>query len=177
MCRAACCCKSCRKKAARRTAGGRCGKLESHGDAGVHVANEELLTTDINTLMRRLFWEETIRVFEPQHPRFHCSCTREKVGNMLMMLGRQEVESALADLGNTGDRLRFLRPALRVRQSRLCAVVCYRDDCRCTAGAESNQALTQERIQSGIRQSACDLLQKRRSFYGLIERSLPYIFR
>ncbi len=40
----------------------------------------ELLSTDIQTLMNRLFWEETIRVFDPQHPQFHCSCTREKVG-------------------------------------------------------------------------------------------------
>ncbi len=63
------------------------------------LRNEELLSTDINTLMRRLFWEETIRVFEPRHPSFRCSCTREKVGNMLLMLGRQEVDAALADLG------------------------------------------------------------------------------
>jgi len=63
------------------------------------LRREELLSTDINTLLRRLFWEETIRVFEPQHPSFQCSCNREKVGNMLKMLGRSEVESALAELG------------------------------------------------------------------------------
>lgn len=66
---------------------------------GSTLRNEELLGTDISTLMRRLFWEETIRVFEPQHPSFHCGCTREKVGNMLKMLGAPEIESALADLG------------------------------------------------------------------------------
>ena len=49
--------------------------------------------------MQRLFWEETIRVFEPAHPQFHCSCTREKVGNMLKMLGRAEVDSAIDELG------------------------------------------------------------------------------
>ena len=59
----------------------------------------ELLSTDIQTLMNRLFWEETIRVFEPAHPQFYCSCTREKVGNMLKMLGREEVDAALDDLG------------------------------------------------------------------------------
>ena len=63
------------------------------------LKQEELLSTDIQTLMNRLFWEETIRVFEPSHPTFHCSCTREKVGNMLKMLGNEEVDSALADLG------------------------------------------------------------------------------
>jgi molecular chaperone Hsp33 len=66
---------------------------------GGTLKREELLTTDIRTLMTRLFWEETIRVFDPAHPRFHCGCTREKVGNMLKMLGREEVDAALADLG------------------------------------------------------------------------------
>ena len=61
------------------------------------LKNEELLSTDISTLMRRLFWEETIRVFDPLEPNFHCSCTREKVGDMLKMLGRTEVNEALAE--------------------------------------------------------------------------------
>lgn len=63
------------------------------------VREEELLSTDINTMLRRLFWQETIRVFEPRHPQFQCSCNREKVANMLKMLGKEEVDSALAELG------------------------------------------------------------------------------
>jgi len=91
-------------------------KLPREGGTGVQTANdaeawnhtvvlastvrsEELLSTDIQTLLRRLFWEETIRVFEPHHPVFHCSCSREKVGNMLIMLGKPEIDGALADLG------------------------------------------------------------------------------
>jgi len=62
------------------------------------LGKEELLNTDISTVMRRLFWEETIRIFDPKHPQFHCSCTREKVGNMLKMLGKPEIESALAEM-------------------------------------------------------------------------------
>jgi molecular chaperone Hsp33 len=67
----------------------------------------ELLSTGIQTLMERLFWEETIRVFEPAHPQFFCSCTREKVGNMLKMLGRDEVDSALNELGQLGINCDF----------------------------------------------------------------------
>lgn len=63
------------------------------------LGRDELLSTDISTLMHRLFWQETVRVFEPRHPEFHCSCTREKVGNMLRMLGQPEVDTALAELG------------------------------------------------------------------------------
>lgn len=67
----------------------------------------ELLSTGIQTLMERLFWEETIRVFDPAHPTFHCSCTREKVGNMLKMLGAEEIDSALAELGHIGVNCDF----------------------------------------------------------------------
>lgn len=63
------------------------------------ISDDELLGTDIMTLLRRLYWEEQVRVFEPRHPAFRCSCSREKVGNMLKMLGRSEVDEALADLG------------------------------------------------------------------------------
>ena len=74
---------------------------------GQTVKREELLSTDISTLLHRLFWEETIRVFDPVHPQFHCSCNREKVGNMLKMLGQEEVESALAELGELGINCDF----------------------------------------------------------------------
>jgi molecular chaperone Hsp33 len=63
------------------------------------LKRDEMLSTDIATLMHRLFWEETLRVFDPAHPQFHCTCTREKVGEMLKMLGQDEVDSALAELG------------------------------------------------------------------------------
>jgi molecular chaperone Hsp33 len=67
---------------------------------GATLQTEELLNTNIETLMQRLFWEETIRVFPPQHPQFHCSCTREKVGNMLKILGHEEINAALEELGH-----------------------------------------------------------------------------
>jgi len=66
---------------------------------GSTLGSEELLHTDAATLMHRLFWEETIRVFDPQHPAFNCSCSRDRVGNMLKMLGREEIDSALEEIG------------------------------------------------------------------------------
>jgi molecular chaperone Hsp33 len=71
------------------------------------LQNEEMLQTDINTLMRRLFWEETMRVFDPRHPQFQCTCSREKVGNMLKMLGRAEIDSALGEMGKLGINCDF----------------------------------------------------------------------
>jgi len=74
---------------------------------GGTLQRAELLSTDVPTLLKRLFWEETIRVFDPAHPEFRCTCSREKVGDMLKMLGRDEVESALADLGQLGINCDF----------------------------------------------------------------------
>jgi molecular chaperone Hsp33 len=74
---------------------------------GSTLKQEELLSTGIDVLIQRLFWEETIRVFDPLHPQFHCSCTREKVGNMLKMLGREEVESVIAEHGSVGVNCDF----------------------------------------------------------------------
>ena len=71
------------------------------------LKHAELLDTDIDTLMRRLFWEETIRVFEPKHPSFRCTCSRERVGNMLKMLGQPEVDSVLDELGHVGIDCEF----------------------------------------------------------------------
>ena len=74
---------------------------------GSTLKEQELLETGIDVLMQRLFWEETIRVFDPLHPRFHCTCTREKVGNMLKMLGREEVDSVLDEHGLVGVNCDF----------------------------------------------------------------------
>jgi len=63
------------------------------------LSQNELLSTDIMTLLQRLYWEESIRVFEPRRPVFQCSCSRERVGNMLKMLGQEEIDSALEELG------------------------------------------------------------------------------
>ncbi len=58
---------------------------------------DELLTLDAATILHRLFWEEPLRVFEPQSPTFACSCSADRVRNMLRNLGRDEAESILAE--------------------------------------------------------------------------------
>jgi molecular chaperone Hsp33 len=64
------------------------------------LTSEELLTLDADTVLRRLFWEEDLRRFEPLVPRFACSCSRERVRGMLRGLGREEVQSILAERGD-----------------------------------------------------------------------------
>ncbi|TXI25810.1 MAG: Hsp33 family molecular chaperone HslO [Roseateles sp.] len=60
---------------------------------------EELLTLDADTVLRRLFWQEPTTRFEPLTPSFACTCSRERVANMLRGLGRQESDELLAERG------------------------------------------------------------------------------
>jgi molecular chaperone Hsp33 len=63
------------------------------------LTREELLALPPEQILHRLFWEETLRVFEPATPRFACSCSRERVRNMLRGLGREESDSLIAERG------------------------------------------------------------------------------
>jgi molecular chaperone Hsp33 len=63
------------------------------------LTREELLTLRPEQILHRLFWEETLRVFEPETPRFACTCSRERVRNMLRGLGREESEGLIAERG------------------------------------------------------------------------------
>ena len=82
------------------------GRNEDYNRIAILAASlkrEELLTLDADTILHRLFWEEDVRRFEPlggeQGPRFACTCSRERVSSMLRSLGRDEVESIIAEQG------------------------------------------------------------------------------
>lgn len=67
------------------------------------LKREELLTLDVDTILRRLFWEEKLLRFVPQDgdngPHFACTCSRERVEGMLRNLGKEEVDSVIAERG------------------------------------------------------------------------------
>jgi molecular chaperone Hsp33 len=63
------------------------------------LKREELLELDVDTILRRLFWEEKVLRFEPQTPRFACTCSRERVANMIRGLGREEAQEIVAERG------------------------------------------------------------------------------
>ncbi len=78
------------------------GRNEDYNRIAILAASlkrEELLTLDADTILRRLFWEEPVVRFEPQTPRFACSCSRERVSRMIRSLGVAEAESILAERG------------------------------------------------------------------------------
>ncbi|MFC5427684.1 Hsp33 family molecular chaperone HslO [Paraburkholderia denitrificans] len=67
---------------------------------GGTLSRAELLEQEPEVLFRRLFWQENVHHFEPAQTRFQCTCSREKVGAMLKMLGRGEVDGVIEERGH-----------------------------------------------------------------------------
>lgn len=63
------------------------------------MSAEELLALDNETLLHRLYHEETLRLFEPSALVFRCSCSRERSGNALISLGLEDAEQLVAEQG------------------------------------------------------------------------------
>ena len=79
------------------------GKNEDYNRISILAASlqaDELLSLDADTILRRLFWEEKLVRFEPLAPKFACSCSRERVSQMIRSLGVEETESILAERGD-----------------------------------------------------------------------------
>lgn len=63
------------------------------------LQRDELLTLDIATILRRLFWQEPLTALDTGAlmPHFGCQCSRERVAAMLRGLGREEIEDMLQE--------------------------------------------------------------------------------
>ena len=66
---------------------------------GATLTRDELLTLPAQEIIHRLYHEEDVRVFDRENVRFHCGCSRERVANVLRMLGYDEVRSILHERG------------------------------------------------------------------------------
>jgi molecular chaperone Hsp33 len=63
------------------------------------LSSKEMLEVAQDDLLHRLFWEELLLMFEAKPVTWKCSCTRERVADMLKMLGRAEVQDILETQG------------------------------------------------------------------------------
>ncbi len=61
--------------------------------------SDELLNLPVETLLHRLFHEESVRLYDPEPVAFRCSCSRERISQTLAGLGRDELEEALREQG------------------------------------------------------------------------------
>lgn len=64
------------------------------------LTTEELLTLPPEQVLLRLFHEEGVRLQPAQALAFHCTCSRDRVEEMLRSLGRAESDATLAEQGS-----------------------------------------------------------------------------
>lgn len=77
------------------------------GHLAATVTAHELLQLDALPLLHRLFHEEDLRLFDAKPVSFRCSCTRERVIDMLRMLGHDEVRGVIAERGEVEVHCEF----------------------------------------------------------------------
>ena len=64
-----------------------------------NITRNELLRLPVNELMSRFYSESGIRVFRTEPISFQCSCSNERVGNVIRLLGQREIMEVLAEQG------------------------------------------------------------------------------
>src|SRR3546814_20686661 len=88
------------------------GENNSSEDNWQHVSvlfktmqEAELAATPGLTMMRRLFHEDTLRVFDAQPVNLPFRCSRDGLGAMLLSLGEDEVAAPLTGRASCWERL------------------------------------------------------------------------
>ncbi len=61
------------------------------------VTKQEMLTLECEEMLHRLFNAEKVRLFEQEPVSFKCTCSKKKIENTLIALGREELESILQE--------------------------------------------------------------------------------
>ena len=62
------------------------------------IKDEELLELSAEEIIHRLYHEEDVRMFEAETVSFRCRCSHERVANMLLSLGEEEVKNMIEEL-------------------------------------------------------------------------------
>ena len=88
--------------------------MGGHSIYGKGRAAAELLELAPDRLLYRLFHEEGVRLDPPRPLRFQCRCSREKIVDILQMLGRVEVEQVLHEQGEVAITCEFCGQTTRL---------------------------------------------------------------
>lgn len=74
---------------------------------GETLKQDELLGLPQREVLRRLFHEEDVRVFEPEPVSFRCTCSRERIETVLRSLGYDEVQGIIVEQGRVSVDCEF----------------------------------------------------------------------
>lgn len=71
------------------------------------LTQAELLELEPGEIIRRLYHQESIRVFRPRTLTFQCSCSRERIVKTLRMMGPDDLNSLLKEQGSVSVDCEF----------------------------------------------------------------------
>lgn len=77
------------------------------------ITDDELLHLNAPAIIRRLYHEEDIRLFDPVPFHFQCTCSRERVGEVLRSLGHDEMQDILQEQGQVEVHCDFCNEGYR----------------------------------------------------------------
>jgi molecular chaperone Hsp33 len=67
----------------------------------------ELLALKTDELLHRLFHEEDLELFEPKPITFSCNCSQERTRDMLVSLGKAEIDEIIEEQGEIAITCEF----------------------------------------------------------------------
>jgi molecular chaperone Hsp33 len=77
------------------------------------ITDDELLKLNAAAIIRRLYHEEDIRLFDPVPFHFQCTCSRERVGEVLRSLGQDEMQDIIEEQGQVEVHCDFCNEGYR----------------------------------------------------------------
>jgi molecular chaperone Hsp33 len=83
------------------------------GHLAATLSRQELLELPGREILRRLFHDEELRLFESMPVRFACRCSHDRVSGVLRMVGREEVQLAIEEKGSLEVICEFCGQAYR----------------------------------------------------------------
>ncbi|WP_373307747.1 Hsp33 family molecular chaperone HslO [Leeia speluncae] len=82
---------------------------ETVGHLARTLKADELLNLDAQEVLYRLFNEYTVKLLTESAVEFGCRCSRDKVGNMIKMMGQEEAVDVLQEQGSIEISCEFCR--------------------------------------------------------------------
>lgn len=89
---------------------------------GSTLSSQELLTLDNNTLLHRLYHEETLRLYEPAELAFQCDCSRERSMRALQTIPAEELQEILNSEGEIRMDCQFCNEVYSFDQTDMAAI-------------------------------------------------------
>lgn len=83
------------------------------------ISTQELATEKSTELLRRLFTEFNVRLFQPREVAHDCRCTPEHLAGITRMLGHTELESILAERGSVELTCEFCNRAFEYSREQI----------------------------------------------------------